>query len=94
MDPERDTPEVLETYGKQFGADDSHWTFLTGDPQTLNMLDRDAFKLGSLGVAMDHSTRFVLVDKQGRIRGYYGIAEGDPVARIAHDAASLDKEAS
>ena len=41
---------------------------------------------------MDHSTRFVLVDKKGRIRGYYGIAEGDPVAKIAKDAARLEKE--
>jgi protein SCO1 len=92
VDPARDTPQVLEEYGKKFGADDGHWTFLTGDPQTLNMLDHDAFKLGSLGASMDHSTRFVLVDKKGRVRGYYGIAEGDPVARIARDAARLQKE--
>jgi protein SCO1/2 len=94
VDPERDTPAALEAYGKQFGADDAHWSFLTGDPQTLNMLDHDAFKLGSLGAAMDHSTRFVLVDKKGQIRGYYGIADGDPVAKLAHDAAALEKENS
>jgi protein SCO1/2 len=92
VDPERDTPAALEAYGKQFGADDAHWTFLTGDPQTLNMLDHDAFKLGSLGASMDHSTRFVLVDKQGRVRGYYGIADGDPVAKLARDAERLEKE--
>ncbi len=56
------------------------------------MLDHDAFKLGELGANMDHSTRFVLVDKKGRIRGYYGIAEGDPVAKLARDAARLEKE--
>jgi protein SCO1 len=94
VDPERDTPQALEDYGKQFGADDAHWAFLTGDPQILNMLDHDAFKLGSLGVAMDHSTRFVLVDKKGQVRGYYGIADGDPVAKLAKDAATLEKENS
>jgi protein SCO1/2 len=92
VDPSRDTPDTLEQYGKQFGADDARWTFLTGDSQTLNMLDHDAFKLGELGANMDHSTRFVLVDKKGRIRGYYGIAQGDPVARLAHDAVQLEKE--
>ena len=92
VDPERDTPAALEDYGKRFGADDSQWTFLTGDSKTLDMLDHDAFKLGNLGVAMDHSTRFVLVDRKGRIRGYYGIAEGDPAARLAKDAARLEKE--
>jgi protein SCO1/2 len=92
VDPVRDTPVALREYATRFGADDRHWTFLTGDSETLNMLDHDAFKLGSLGADMDHSTRFVLVDKKGRIRGYYGIADGDPVARISRDAVRLQKE--
>jgi len=92
VDPDNDTPPVLEAYGKRFGADDSRWAFLTGDKATLNMLDQDAFKLGTIGAGMDHSTRFVLIDKKARIRGYYGIAEGDPVAKIAKDAARLEKE--
>jgi cytochrome oxidase Cu insertion factor (SCO1/SenC/PrrC family) len=92
VDPDRDTPAVLAAYGKRFGADDSRWAFLTGDKATLNMLDQDAFKLGTIGAGMDHSTRFVLVDKKARIRGYYGISEGDPVAKITEDAARLEKE--
>ena len=92
VDPDRDTPAALQEYGKKFHADASRWTFLTGDKATLNMLDHDAFKLGSLGADMDHSTRFVLIDKQGRVRGYYGIADGNPVERIAKDAARLEQE--
>ncbi|HKD08026.1 MAG TPA: SCO family protein [Bryobacteraceae bacterium] len=92
VDPDNDTPPVLDAYGKRFGADDSRWALLTGNKDTLNSLDRDAFKLGTIGAGMDHSTRFVLVDKKGRIRGYYGIAEGDPVAKISRDAARLEKE--
>ncbi|HWE00120.1 MAG TPA: SCO family protein [Bryobacteraceae bacterium] len=92
VDPANDTPPVLESYGRNFGADDSRWRFLTGDPATLNSLDHDAFHLGNVGAGLDHSTRFVLIDKKGRIRGYYGIAEGDPVARISKDAVRLEKE--
>jgi len=92
VDPDRDTPPVLEAYGRRFGADDARWALLTGSKDTLNALDRDAFKLGTIGAEMDHSTRFVLVDRKGRIRGYYGIAEGDPVQKIAQDAARLEKE--
>jgi protein SCO1/2 len=92
VDPDRDTPLVLNEYGKHFGADSARWALLTGDKETLNALDRDAFKLGTIGAGMDHSTRFVLVDRKGQIRGYYGIAEGDPVARIAKDAGRLEKE--
>jgi protein SCO1 len=92
VDPDNDTPPVLAAYAERFSADGARWSFLTGDKDTLNTLDRDAFKLGVLGAGMDHSTRFVLVDKKGRIRGYYGIAEGNPTERIAKDAARLEKE--
>lgn len=91
VDPDKDTPPVLAAYAQRFGADAARWSFLTGDKSTLNTLDQDAFKLGTIGAGMDHSTRFVLIDKRSQIRGYYGIAEGDPVARIARDAARLEE---
>lgn len=92
VDPDNDTPPVLAAYARKFGAEAGRWSFLTGDKGTLNTLDQDAFKLGTIGAGMDHSTRFVLVDKKGRIRGYYGIAQGDPVAKLSKDAARLEKE--
>ena len=67
----------------------------TGPAETLNVLDHDAFKLGSVGgPEIDHSTRFVVVDKKGQIRGYYGIAEGNPVEKITKDVARLEQEPS
>ena len=94
VDPARDTPQVLNDYAKKFAADSNHWLLLTGSVETLNMLDQDAFKLGSIGGEIEHSTRFALVDKKGHIRGYYGISDGDPVGKIARDAARLEKESS
>jgi protein SCO1/2 len=93
VDPKRDTPEVLTAYGKNYEAGD-RWFFLTGDPKILDCLDHDSFKLGNVGSQMDHSTRFVLVDRKGQIRGYYGIAEGDPVSQLAADARQVAKEKS
>ncbi len=92
VDPVRDTPEVLAQYAKHFQADPSRWSFLTGTPDVLNFLAHDVFKLGSVGAGLDHSTRFVLIDKKGRIRGYYGISDGDAVARVTADATRLEKE--
>jgi protein SCO1/2 len=92
VDPDNDTPAVLAAYAERFGAESSRWSFLTGDKEVLNSLDRDTFKLGTIDAGMDHSTRFVLIDKKGRIRGYYGIAEGNPVDKIARDAERLEKE--
>jgi protein SCO1/2 len=90
VDPARDTPQALDAYGRKYAADEKRWAFLTGNPATLEMLDHDAFKLGSL--SMDHSTRFVLIDKKGQVRGYYGLFDGDGAARLEKDAARLDKE--
>ncbi len=61
VDPKRDTPPVLKEYGKNYSADPARWYFLTGDASVLNTIDRDSFKLGTVGAEMDHSTRFVLV---------------------------------
>lgn len=92
VDPDRDTTPALAAYAEKFSADPARWSFLTGGKDVLNMLDRDAFKLGTVGTEIEHSTRFALVDRRGRIRGYYGIAEGDPVEKISHDAKQLEKE--
>ena len=92
VDPDRDTTPVLAAYAAKFSADPSRWSFLTGSKDVLNLLDRDAFKLGTVGTEIEHSTRFALVDRKGRIRGYYGIAEGDPVEKISRDAERLEKE--
>jgi protein SCO1/2 len=89
VDPQRDTPPVLSKYAQDYSADPRRWYFLTGDPKILDRLDHDSFKLGNVGSTLDHSTRFVLVDTQGRIRGYYGIATGDPVPELAADARRL-----
>lgn len=92
VDPARDTPAALSAYARRFDALSDRWTFLTGDPQTLNRLDGDVFHLGHLSAAFDHSTRFVLVDSRSRIRAYYAMSLEDMVQRVAHDALSLYKE--
>ncbi len=94
VDPARDTPRALREYAKRFGASAGRWTFLTGDAKTLEHLDRDAFKLGDLDAALNHSTRFVLVDEKGRIRAYYTMGQEKMVERIAGDAARLRGENS
>ena len=36
-----------------------------------------------------HSSRFVLVDKQGQIRGYYGQTDAAEMKRLEEDARNL-----
>lgn len=77
VDPQHDTPPVLAAYAQRFRADPSRWFLLTGSQTTLNALDRDAFKMGNVDGAFQHSTLFALVDRQGRIRGYFHTEDGE-----------------
>jgi protein SCO1 len=92
VDPANDTPAVLMAYAKTHGASTAMWSFLTGPVATLEMLDRDAFKLGNLDATMQHSTRFVLVDGQGRIRGYYDTSDSSSIPKLISDVTSLASE--
>ena len=94
VDPERDTPTVLAEYATRYHAQTGRWFFLTGDRKTLDALDRRAFMLGNVDGKLEHSTRFVLVDRQGRIRGYYGTDQDDPTARLIVDIRRLARENS
>jgi protein SCO1/2 len=95
VDPEYDTPEVLAEYGRKLGADPSRWSFLWGERKVVRELIRDGFKLAIEEAPEDsvepilHSTRFVLVDGEGTIRGYYDGMDQPPVDQLEKDARAL-----
>jgi len=89
IDPDRDTPEVLAEYGKRFQADPARWFFLTGPRETLQKLNRDAFMLGDIDASLEHSTRFVLVDRQGVVRGYYSSSDPKDLEKLVADIRTL-----
>jgi protein SCO1 len=87
IDPEYDTPEVLNEYAQRHNATPGKWYFLTGDKTEIYNLARCGFILPTLdgdGVPEDfvHSDKFVLVDELGRIRGYYSGTNRDEVDRL------------
>ena len=85
VDPDNDTPEALAAYAVRYKAEPSRWSFLTGSRASLDHLKREQFKLGNVDGSLNHSTRLVLLDRQSRIRGYYGTSEDDPVQQIVRD---------
>jgi protein SCO1/2 len=92
VDPAHDTPAVLTAYSKHFDADPAKWSFLTGDIATINHLSRDVFRLSSVDGTLEHSTRFVLVDGQSRIRGFYSSLDKDVMLNLLADTKRLLKE--
>ena len=84
---------MLAEYAKHFKSDPSRWYFLTGDKDRLNDLGL-AFKLQSIDGSFTHSTRFVLVDRQMRIRGFYTTGEDSFMPKLMHDIRQLEADKS
>ncbi len=91
VDPATDTPPVLARYSRDFKADRTRWYFLTGPQDRLNDLGLNAFHLNAVDGKFEHSTRFALVDRQGRIRGYYRTTDDDFMQRLLHDIRQLEQ---
>ncbi len=89
IDPKNDTPEVLDRYGRAFGAEPEQWAFLTGPVSDLNRLSYDVFHLAKVDGSLEHSTRFALVDGQSRIRGYYDSSDVESMQDLAKDIRQL-----
>jgi protein SCO1/2 len=97
VDPEKDTPEVLRGYAEKLKAQPGRWDFLTGQKWTIYDLSKNGFKLAVADRSEDtsvpvHSTRLVLVDRHGVIRGYYDATAPDAVTKVLADANHLLRE--
>jgi cytochrome oxidase Cu insertion factor (SCO1/SenC/PrrC family) len=100
VDPKHDTPEVLRRYAGRYDADPERWLFLTGPKPAIHVLARDGFKLGvsdtspaarggvSGGLIL-HSSRFILVDRQARIRAYHRTDDPDSRGRLRESLRAL-----
>jgi protein SCO1/2 len=95
-DPAKDTPEVLQAYAKNFGASE-RWLFLTGEKEAIFSLAQKGFKLSvsedpTAAEPITHSTKLVLVDRSGTVRGLYeGVGEDDS-ERLVRDVRRLLQE--
>ncbi len=77
VDPAYDSLKVLRAYAQELGVTDNRWKFVRGEKPELMELYEKGFKLSG-NLPYEHSTKLVLVDEQGWIRGYYDY--DDPIA--------------
>lgn len=98
VDPEYDTSGVLRSFGEQYGADPSHWKFLTGAREDTWQLSRQGFKLAvgeqqmDVGLPLFHSSMLVLVDRQRQVRGYYDGLDDEALSKVYDDLNRLTEE--
>jgi protein SCO1 len=94
VDPAHDTPPVLDAFAHRFDGPNDQWFFLTGTPATVHLLAHEVFKVGDVISNMDHSTKFMLVDKHGDLRGYYSTLDGNEIPALLRDIEALSQERS
>jgi protein SCO1/2 len=71
VDPQRDTLDVLREYAASQGVTDNRWLFTRGDIDDVIDISENGYMLAAENLPMGHSTKFVLIDHNGQIRGYY-----------------------
>ena len=106
-DPDFDTPPVLKTYASRLASNPDRWLFLTGNRSQIASLVTGSLKLTAMEKEPSdqqsqsdlfiHSTIFVIVDKQGQLRGTFettgeGIDPGAVQARILAAVRQLERE--
>src|ERR1039458_2333989 len=92
VDPAHDTPAVLADYARCFQADARLWHFLTGPEAAIDRKSADTFHVNTAANLIEHSTRFILVDRQARIRGYYESTDASTLDQLIEDIGPLRKE--
>lgn len=88
-DPEFDTASVLREYAARSGAEASRWHFLTGSKREIYELATSGLKLAVQENTEPrpgedpfiHSTRLVIIDGRGRLRGYSSDGAGTDKAK-------------
>ena len=98
VDPLYDTPERLQEYALRYGAREA-WFFLTGEKSRMWKFITEGFSLGVEEASPEdlaqgaesviHSSRFVLVDGEGNIRGYYDSSDPAKMEALVRNAFEL-----
>ncbi len=97
IDPENDSVPVLKGYAQKYGADENLWSFVTGAKDSLYHLAKCSYFIvasqnGGKVEDFNHSDKFILIDKSGRIRGFYSGIVKEDVDKLITEMHLLRKE--
>jgi protein SCO1/2 len=97
VDPKYDSPSRLAHYAEALGVDAKQWQLLTGDKRKIYRMARTGFHVdaseGDGGPDnFIHSDKIILVDNEGRIRGYYSGIVPSEMDKLINDIKKLQHE--
>lgn len=87
--PEIDTVARLKRYAEKKGVDSEKWNLVTGPKKDIYDLARKSYMVAKLKPYSEydliHTENFTLIDKKGRIRGYYDGTDLKVVQQLLKD---------
>lgn len=94
VDPQTDSVQKLKRYADRFGVVHDNWWMLTGNRDSIydyafNELKVDKFSDTPVDTNFVHTSRFVLLDKNYNIRGYYNGLDTTSIHQLAQDIGIL-----
>ncbi len=94
IDPERDSVPALRKYADKFRVDHDNWWLLTGNKKNIYDFGFNELKIGlveggNVDSSFMHSEKFVLLDKDYLVRGYYNGLDTSSLAALAKDIGLL-----
>ncbi len=97
IDPERDSVPQIKKWADRFQVNPGQWWLLTGDKKEIYDLAINDMKLPTIdGQGIDtsfmHTDRFVLIDGNRRVRGYYHGLDTNDIKQISNDIILLSME--
>lgn len=97
VDPERDSVARLKEYGIENGIKPDRWYTLTGEYEQIFTLAQKTFHVSALkdekaDGGVFHDERLILVDKKGRIRGFYHLNDSIKFKQLLRDIDCVRKE--
>lgn len=94
VDPEYDTPEVLQAYAEANHADPDRWKFLTGDKAVIEKLVTEGFMqhLAEENGEPVHGTMFLIVDGNGMVRSARMLEDPELIPKVLMDTGNLLRE--
>lgn len=102
VDPKRDTPERLKSYGARYGAEAPRWRFLTGKTSVvgdvvvrgfLTALDPRPDDMSDANIfTIAHGERFVVLDRHARLRAFLTAKTNAEVGALADVVARVAQE--
>lgn len=90
VDPKGDTPDNVQAFLVKRGLSNGRMHFLTGTPSQLARI-WDAYGIAPQGRHFDHSARVLIIDRRGRQRVSFPVAQLTPEG-LVNDVRKLEAE--